>query len=179
MRKLVLVLVAAVVLGIPSVTYAQSCAFDGLCACDYINNGFSSTTGWTYSGVTFPYIADPCLSGAPQNRVAQFGSNGSLSRTFTTYVTGGASYELYFYLYLPTDYDDWYDVITVKVKNETTNQTETFYFRGSDYDTSCPGHTISLSNDYSGAQVKVTFTRGYLGTGVMQIDNVSFWEVFC
>lgn len=154
----------------------SSCAYDGLCSCDYLNESFVDLNDWTDSGVTIEQIADPCLSFSPQNDVAEFASSGYMERTFTT--SGGTSYTLEFSYYLPVDQDDWYDVIKVTVTNLDTNQSEIDYFRGSDYDTTCKV-VWNLSNDYSAADVKVKFERGYLGTGTLQIDNASFWEHGC
>ncbi|HEY0159472.1 MAG TPA: hypothetical protein VGF28_19450 [Thermoanaerobaculia bacterium] len=179
MRKLSLlaVLALSILLFSPAAEAQSACAFDGLCSCNYLDEDFSDLNGWSNNGVDIVTVADPCLWGAPNNDVVQFTDSLSyVSTTFTT--TEYESFSVQFSLYLPVDYDDWYDELKVQVTNLDTNVTETRYYRGSDYDTSC-NIVWNLSNDYSNADVRVKFTRGTYGTGTIQIDNASFFGNIC
>ena len=171
-----LAMFAVAFLFVSSSAQAQPSCYMGFC--DWMINGdFDPTTGWTKNAATtYPVINDPCLSGAPLNKVAQM-ANGAWLQSPTMYINSSAThFEVEFNLYLLDDADDWYDELKVIVKNQDTNATETFYIRGDTYDTTCTRKLLTLSNNYRNHNVSVRFEVGWLTLGKFQIDTVSFWS---
>lgn len=163
----------------PSAQAQPSCHGTGFC--DWmINGGFDPSTGWTKdSAATYTVISDPCLSGAPPNKVAEL-VNGTWLHSPTMYIDGSygthTKFEVEFNLYLLNDTDNWYDQLKVIVKNHDTNVTETFYIRGDTYNTTCTRRLLKLSRNYLNHNVSVRFEVGWLTLGKYQIDGVSFWS---
>lgn len=173
-----LVLLAAALITTTTANAAPIC-FGGSCNW-MINGNFSNITGWTYSGTTFPSPNDPCLFGAPPNKLAELGTNHWLqSPTLfidSSYYVAVDHFEVAFNLYLLNDTNNWWDQLTIQVKNTTTGQVETFYISGDQYTTSCTKVKLTLANDYSDSNVEVKFKNSYLALGQWQIDNVAFWS---
>jgi hypothetical protein len=172
--KKIIFLIVAVLLTLPYSAQAQTCFHY---SCEYIMDGdFEGSHSWSSAGgngVTYATITDPCLSGSVSTKVAELQNTESITRTFST--AAHSQWELEFNLYLQNDTENWYDQLKVTVKNNTTNQTETFYFHGDTYNSSCTKRVLTLTKDYDNASVTVKFENSYLATGTWQIDNVGFW----
>ncbi|HEX7150049.1 MAG TPA: hypothetical protein VF618_01080 [Thermoanaerobaculia bacterium] len=174
--KKILFLIVAVLLTIPYAAEAQVCFHY---SCEYIEDGhFEGTHGWGSgggNGVTFATISDPCAHvSTPRNTtVAELQNTEYITRTFTT--DAHTDWDLEFNLFIVNDTENWYDQLKVTVKNNTTNQTETFYFHGNNTNSSCTKKVLNLANDYDNASVTVKFENSYLATATWQIDNVGFW----
>jgi hypothetical protein len=89
-----------------------------------------------------------------------------------------SSFKLQFRAYLPGDTNNFYDELKVTVKNNATQVTETMYLHGNSYDTHCGYNSFYLSNDYSNANVTVTFQSGGLSSHVWQVEDVGFFAYY-
>jgi hypothetical protein len=166
-----LVLFSLIVLAAPLSVQAQTCFWY---SCDYIVDGNMETaSSWDVTGTIWETVPS-CLYGSPNTTVAALQNTEAVSQDL--YVDGSATtWELEFNAFLVDDTENWYDQLKVTVKNLDTNQTETLYLHGNNYDTSCDKVVMTLNNDYSDANVRVKFETAYLATGTYQIDNVSLW----
>lgn len=169
-NKLYCIVLSLVVLIAPY-AQAKTCF---MTSCNYITDG-AFVYGGTYwnesSTVTYPTIANDCKT----SKLAELWNTDYIEQSF--YVDNGYSngFTLEFHAYLIDDTDNWYDQLTIRVTNTDTNVTETFYMRGSSYNTQCGTQVLNLSNDYSLHNVKVRFEVSYLSIGKWQLDDVAFW----
>jgi hypothetical protein len=173
MKKLSLVLMILAVLVTPYAE-AKTCSSNW---CNFIdsNSGFENSTPGQYwnfdSGVTFPTETTCYLN----NHVAQLDNTEAIWRfpfvdgTFSTFT-------LSFKAFLPGDNDNFYDELVVTVRNRDTNVSETTTLHGSSYNGSnCNYYSFNLNNNYSNANVLVTFQSGSLSTHTWQIDDVGLF----
>ena len=173
--RIVFALLTAAVLFLPVTAQAQACYGN---FCDWIAEDFANLSNWSSYAVSIETYNDSCHGGL-SNDVAELQTSSTMSTSF--YVDGnvssGTQFEVDFRLTILYDIDNWYDVITVRVTNDDTNTTETFYVRASDYDSDCYDIApLVLSNDYRNHNVTVEFEVGYLTQCTFQIDDVSFWQ---
>ncbi len=174
MKKIFVVLFALAVLITP---YAEAKTCYGI-SCNYIdaatNSGFASDGAyWSYdAGVTFP-TETSCYS----SKVAAL-DNGEAIWRFPYVDATYSSFKLSFRAYLPGDTGNFYDELKVTVKNRDTGVSETMYLHGNSYDTHCGYNNFYLSNNYSNANVLVTFESGGLSSHVWQIEDVGFFAYY-
>lgn len=177
--------VAALVFALLVVPNAEAKTCFGY-SCNYIdaadNNHFSDgCDDWTCSSVSI-VTSTTCSNGS---NVAQIGNYAVLTRgpftvdnTYTNaYQIGQTTFKLTFKLQLPGDTDNFYDELTVKVRDNTTGAEETTVFHGSST-AACSSQTIWLSNNYSNHSVTVTFTGGSLISHPWQVDDVNFFAYY-
>ena len=179
--------VSLAVLGLALLVLAAPVAEAKTCfglTCNYIDtNQFftNNCTDWSCPGPTyFPSFPNATTCGN-SSKVCQIGNYAVLERNFEVDDTftnsngvGLTTFKLEFDLYLPNDSDNYYDELTVTVRNEDTGIEETRVFRGSN-SPACQNVDWWLNNDYSNAEVTVTFEGGSLILHPWQIDGVSFW----
>jgi hypothetical protein len=177
MRKVSAVLFALAVLITP---YADAKTCAGI-SCNYIdaatNSGFENTPNhgqsWNYdAGVTF-VTENSCY-----NTYVAALDNGEAIWRFPYVDDTYSSFKVQFRAFLPGDTNNFYDELKVTVKNNATQVTETMYLHGNSYDTQCGFVNFYLSNDYSNANVTVTFESGSLSSHVWQIDDVGFFAYY-
>lgn len=174
MKKIYLALLAVVVLVTP---FAQAMTCYGSVYCNFIdtNSGFESGgLYWNYdAGVTFPLETTCYLN----NHVANL-DNGEAIWRFP-FVNGTfTSFKLSFKAFLPGDTNNFYDELKVTVRNRDTGASETMYLHGNSYDSNCNFNTFYLSNNYSNANVLVTFESGGFSLHPWQIDDVGFFAYY-
>jgi hypothetical protein len=173
MKKIFVVLLALAAVIAP---YAQAKTCTGT-YCNYIdtNPGFEDTPShgyrWSYvAGVTF---APTSVCPSNSSYVAQLENTEEIWR-FPFIDAAYSSYKLTFDVYLPGDTNNFYDELTISVKNNTTQITETMTLHGSSFD-NCQGTVeFPLNNDYDYDNTTVVFSSGTFSNHVWQIDNVSF-----
>ena len=171
MKKIYVLLVAVAVL-VTSQAQALTC-YASYCEILDTNPGFENSTHgqyWTYdAGVTFPTV-NTCFNG---NYVANLDNTEAIWRF--PFANGTySSFVLSFKAYLPGDTGNFYDELKITVKNRDTGVSETMYLHGNSYDTSCSPNVWYLSNNYSNANVLITFESGGFSLHPWQIDDVSF-----
>lgn len=178
--------VAALVFALLVVPIAEAKTCAGL-ACNYIdtNPGFSSDcTYWDCPGPTYYPSFPNSTTCSNSTKVCQLGNYAVIKRHFevddtyeNTYGIGITAFKLKFDLNLPNDSNNFYDELTVTVRNDDTGDEETTVYRGTNVG-SCQTIDLVLYDDYSEANVTVTFRAGGLLLHPWQIDNVSFWAYF-
>lgn len=153
--------------------------------CNYIdtNQGFSNNCNdWSCPGPTYFPSFPNATTCSNSSKVAQIGNYAVLKRSFevddtfaNSYSIGDTPFRLEFELLLPGDSNNFYDELTVTVRNDDTGIEETRVYRGTNSDSCQTIDDFWLENDYSEANVTVTFRGGGLLLHPWQIDDVSFW----
>jgi len=175
MKKIYVVLVALTVLVTPyaeaKTCYASNCNFIDT------NWGFENSTPgqyWGYdSGVTFPTETTCYLN----NHVANL-DNGEAIWRFPFIDGTFSTFKLTFKAFLPGDSGNFYDELKVTVRNRDTGASETMYLHGNSYDSNCNYNEFYLSNNYSNANISVTFESGGFSLHPWQIDDVGFFAYY-
>lgn len=185
MKKYGWIVLVAAALFVPVTAQAQTCFWT---MCDWLDEDFEgySTNTQFQNGEWNPYaaalvtITDSCYNPALSNKVIELpGGGGKISKTFfvDSQVSSNTQFEVDFRMTIEDDTDNWYDVITVRVIDETASTVETFYVRASAYDTSCNDISpLVLSNNYLDHWVTVELETGYLTVTDFLIDQISFWQ---
>lgn len=156
---------------LPFSAYAN-CMFDG-CILN-LNANFSTGPGsyWTPGGsVTFPQQA-LCGSGSTNHR-ALLDPGESISQTFEAGVWD--QYDLLFNAWLVNDTENFYDQLTITVRNESTQVSEVFYFRGTTWTNCSSSFSQTLQNDYDNVDITLTFEVSSLASSGWYIDNAALW----
>lgn len=143
-------------------------------SCNLITDGDFSSGGlyWDESGnVTYGNITT-CSGTSARVRIDP---GQSISQTFTS--GGNFDYELLFDGWLVNDTDNYYDQLTITVRNNDSGVSEVFYRRGSAWTNCTDTFSENLANDYDGASVTVTLAVSSLSTSGWYIDNVALWGI--
>jgi len=127
---------------------------------------------WTESGnVTYGNITT-CSGTSARVRIDP---GQSISQTFTP--GSNFDYNLLLDAFLVNDTDNFYDQLTVTVRNNSTNVSEVFYERGSAWTNCSSTFSKDLTNDYDNVSVTVTVAVSSLSTSGWYLDNVAFWGI--
>jgi len=170
-------IVLVMILALTPFAEAKTCYIN---ECNYITNGgfaSGSLSSWTTGGGgTVTTVNDPCYG----SKAAQLGNTQWIQQSMYVDDTYTGGFSLQFKLYLNNDTNNFYDQLTIRVTNNDTGVSETFYIHGNSFSTNCSGATqvINLSNDYSLHNTTVRFENAYLATGTYLIDDVALWATY-
>ncbi len=150
---------------------AYACIFGGcILTLDY--NFSEGGEYWDEGGdVSYPQQS-LCGSGSSNTR-ALLEPGESISQTFETGEFN--QYDLLFNAWLVSDTNNFYDQLTITVRNESTNATEVFYARGTTWTNCSSSFSQTLQNDYDNVNVTVTFEVSGTSMSGWYIDNAAFW----
>ena len=167
-RNLVAVMLAVLVMPFS----AQASCIGSSCIINLDPDFSDAGTYWTENGnVTYGNITT-CSGTSARVRLDP---GESISQTFTP--GSNFDYNLLLDAFLINDTDNFYDQLTITVRNNSTSVSEVFYLRGSSWTNCSSSFSQDFANDYDNVSVTVTLEVQSLSTSGWYLDNIAFWGI--
>lgn len=150
----------------------------GYSSCQYlVNTGFDPAGAWVYTGTSArTYVTDACSSGSTW--AARVGNGASVYQDFYAEPQGNFPHQwnYRFDVYFGSSGGTIYDQLKITVDDLDTGTSETKYIDATQYGTCGSVVTQSLSRDYRGHDVRITFVTAGLAAITIDVDNVAFFS---
>jgi hypothetical protein len=174
-RSIVGMLFVMLAVAVPVSADIQYCI--GSISCQYlVNEAFSTTDAWVYTGTSArTSVTDACGTGSTY--AARLANGYTAYQEFYAEPIGGGAHQwsYRFDTYFGSSGGGIYDQLKVEVKDLDTGTVETKIINAGQYGTCASVVSENLSHDYTGHDVRITFTKGGLASMTIDVDNVSFW----